>query len=409
MTVNPVVVPLSANPTGPVWMANPTVEQVTLVNRDTANRVYIGNNPSIYVGSPNAVPLDPNASICYPGNKPIYAVATAGTAPLLIVPGAVAYSPGGLAIVGNVNATISGNVNIAGQSVALDVSAANVNVNGVGGSFPPGANTLLFSNTNVNVPGAGSATTGVLDCLNYQSYDLAFNAHCANQANNGAPLVTEIILSWYSDAAGTNLVFQEQWWTWLTNSTATAVTAFGTGPHHARYFKVTLANISAGFAFTIDSIFVYGTQRPQTGSTWRQNAPAGGSMNSGLTMLLPSGGTPAPGLDNELCNLIDNATTAANATVWQPYALCPGPFWVRYRTETALANDFIIASASSLLNGSVIAGTGAQGTLWEAGNTAATNYTANLISPRSPMYSVIHATATAPTVSITIIAQGGSV
>lgn len=62
---------------------------VVLVNQDPANAVTIGRNQgALSIGAANADPIVPGGSITYQGHSALYAIAPAGTAPLLVIPAA---------------------------------------------------------------------------------------------------------------------------------------------------------------------------------------------------------------------------------------------------------------------------------------------------------------------------------
>lgn len=154
MPASPQQIPLTSSCNAPFWMANTTVDFVTLINLDQTNTVYIGTTSSIQIGGPNTIPLGPNASVTYPANKSLYGVAPNNTHPILVTPGAISYSPSGLAIVGNVIATVSGSVSISGTPNVNIANTPSVTISGTPSVIISGTPTVnLASGTTVSITG----------------------------------------------------------------------------------------------------------------------------------------------------------------------------------------------------------------------------------------------------------------
>lgn len=292
----------------------------------------------------------------------------------------------------------STDVNLAGQSVAVDVSAATVNIAVALGYVPPGLTALLASGGPVNIAAGASVNlfANPVDVLAYPAFNLAVKAHCGSQGTAGAALSMRIVLTWFSDAAGTDTVATETQWIWLGNSTANATTAYGGGMHHGRYWQVTaVVPAVSTVTCTVDSFEAFGTARTinTSESSWKQGAPGG--MNSGLSML----NTPFTG-DDALLSGVQGVTLAANATQWLPLPLGgTRRIWTRLEVSQTLAHDAVLAHAITLTNGSLLAGTGTSGVLYNVTGTGGTSYTAELGTPRAPLYLVVSATATASVIT----------
>lgn len=64
---------------------------VLCINQDMSNPVYLGYQNNIQIGGGNTIPLSPQSSIPLDGSRTIYAIALAGTQPLLVIPGASSF------------------------------------------------------------------------------------------------------------------------------------------------------------------------------------------------------------------------------------------------------------------------------------------------------------------------------
>ena len=89
----PVQIPFNGGPPTPVWTGYGSSGGVPVlcINQDTANTVYLGYQNNITIGGGNTVPLGPGSSVPLDGSRTIYAIAQAGTANLLVIPGASSF------------------------------------------------------------------------------------------------------------------------------------------------------------------------------------------------------------------------------------------------------------------------------------------------------------------------------
>jgi hypothetical protein len=430
---------------GPFTLVNPAVNTATV--NITSN---VSGNPQ----QNDDVPLPPGASISFDGTKDTYAYCPVAnsSAVLYKLPSGTDYNPGTLAINGNVNATVTGNVavtntpnvnvaNTASVNVAntpavsisgtpavtisgtptvdigtvsgsIDIAsvAGNVDVVGNGGYINPGLYaSALYDTTTHTIAVSATYTTPVLNVQNYQSFSLSVEAYCPSQSNAGAPLVQQVQLQWYADAAATQLLETDTYWMWIGSSAATAANTplVGGGPARGAYLTITFFNHSSIEPVDVILISVFGTGRATEKLRFTQPAPISG-IASGITVLpsqnITQFNNTISGADGIIANESNNFNMAASNTYWLPFPLFEGQVSIRFATSTALANDLVVCTAEGLENSQVIAGSGCQGCIWNPGNVAGTDYTAVLNVGRAPLFAVMKATATAPT--ITLIAQG---
>jgi hypothetical protein len=84
--------------------------------------------------------------------------------------------------------------------------------------------------------------------------------------------------------------------------------------------------------------------------------------------------------------------------------LFSGTVSMYFQTTTALASDFVVASAQGLQFGDVATGTSTQGVLWNVASAAGTGYQIDIEAGNAPMYFVLHTGGSVPTFTYT--AQG---
>jgi len=399
-----------------------------ILNRDQVNPVFYGRDANEATQSVASV-LDPGASITTAaGGSEVWVVALTNNVDVDFIPNGGQWTPsvlnatvaGSVNILGtpsvnvantpNVNASISGvaNVNINSQSAALDVSAQTVNIDPANGFIPAGLIAQL-ANTGVTNISAGNlgvnVSGGIVNVTNYLSYDLVFTAFCNSQSTAGAPMTGQILLVWYADAGGTIPIYQERYYTWLGNSLANTTPVFGTGGMHGPYMAVFVSNPVGSVAYTMQQFVLWGTGRTAANnSEWRQ-APPGQISSGGFSQMLRAGTQSAQGDDHFLATII-TIPLAASSSFWQPLPLCPGLIWARMQTSVALNNNFVLCAAVNFTNGLIVAGGGCPGTLWNPGNTAATEFSSQVIAPRAPLFIVAKTTATPTTFSFAAFSQG---
>lgn len=397
---------------GPVGGAD--ADQALIINLDLENTVNLGSSSTNL-----SFPLGPLASATL--TAPVYAAAATEPLEVGIAPGGSSYSPGSLTITGPVTAEITGTVTVAGtvDIAAGDVTFTNdqIDVTGIGGYILPGPYAVLISDSATHtIPvsggaaGAGQYATAIQDVRNYQSFNLAIEASCPSQSGAAAPLVMAVTLSWFADAAGDFLVESDTYWMWLANSSSFASNypLRGGGPAKGAYVVIGVANLGTGATIDVSQITLIGNGRAISQARFNQPPPYA-HMSSGLgflptvneAVIALSPGYP-DGSDGILCNESQNAGIVAGDSYWLPLPLYTGPVSCRFSTSVALGSDFVLCTSAPLWNGNVAPGGGAQGIIWNPGNTAATEYTATLQLGNAPTYAVFKGGASAPTITLEI-------
>src|SRR5271165_879649 len=241
----------------------------------------------------------------------------------------------------------------------------------------------------------GAYDTGVINVQGLNSYAINVLAYCSTQGTSLAPLTTQIQLIWYADPQGTFEIYRESWWGWLGNGSGVAEPIVGRGPMSGPYMRVLVVNSSSATTFTLANFWLWGVATAMNASEWRQKVP--GNLTSGITLNY----TPVFDGSDGVLESLAAFPISAGVTVWQPMPLFTGSVWFSYQTTVVLANSFTVGAAFDLQNGGIIAGTSIQNLIWSPGNTANTMVEQIIIAPRSPMYYVIHSTATSPNVILT--------
>lgn len=398
----------------------------TVVNLDSVNTVYLSYNNPVAIGDPeHTLPLSPSTAASFSGEQDVYATTDVGkTANLGFGTDLQSLVPGSISILGNVNATVSGSVSITGtpsvtisgtptvtinnasiaitSAAPLDVSAATVNVNGVGGIFPPGSQAQLATTSNQTISSLAPYNTAVINVQNYLSYHIVVSSYCGSQGTAAAPLVGQIILTWYADAAGTIPIYSERWYGWLGNGSGAIAPIYGSGPMAGPYMKVTIGNLSAT-NYTLSSLTLWGSGRTYNSPRWRQNPPS--AMTTGLSTIQSMPGSY--GDDNILFSL-NNLNIGASQSLWQPLPLVTGRMFVLFQTSATLANNFALGQAGGLnplTSGNIVFGTAANGVLFNPASVASTGYTTEFVTPRAPCYVTLHTSTTAPNVTLQCVGQ----
>lgn len=327
-SVSPVQFPLGLTCQGPVWAGGSGT--VTVVNQDNQFTAYVGYTNSITPGGANTAPLGPGASMTFPGGRALYAVGQkVGMMPLLLMPGAIQYSPGAIPA------------------------------------------TELFSLTTQSIAANSSFTTPIIAANPFTAYDMQVNAQTVTQGTAGASFTCQIEINWFADAAGNfPLGAPDVWQIWATNQfLGMPLPAFGSGQIRGNFFSITFAQSPGSTTAQLVSATVFGSVRTTSGTNFRQDAPshtqvtmnAAGGVNIHLDSV--TGYTPTNTESNELYNLWDTNAGADNTMYWQPLPLFAGPVYSRLQFLTAWANDFVLASAQNLLSGQMRVGSSANGIL----------------------------------------------
>lgn len=413
-----------------IWGRSPTPNPIQVINLDTVNTATLGFQSNINPGSSTAIPLGPGASMSFDGTQVVYGCASHSLS-LLLVPGGTAYSPGTMNITGDVIATVTGDVEVTNTPAVtisgtptvsipgtvdistpspINVSAATVDIAAAAGYIPSGAVAqLLAITTQQTIALGGTYTTPIVSVGNvYTSYDLSYSAWCGSQATAGAALTLDCTITWYADAAGTIPLYWEDWYSWLGQNVITqAQPVFASGPMHGNYMSLTFTNYG-GTSIFLNPIYVWGTSRDIAYGDWRQEVPTM-SPGSGITTLPLT----SQGSSNVLCAL--GFSCSASTTYFLPLPLYSGSIWVRFQTTEPMATNLILVTAAdSVISGGIQAGVQANNVLWNPTDTnsgtqtAGHEYSALLISPRSPSFIVCSTKSTLPpSINLTVVGQQG--
>jgi hypothetical protein len=243
---------------------------------------------------------------------------------------------------------------------------------------------------------------------NYNSYDICAAAHCANQANAGAPYTMIIRLAWYDTASLGNLLGVDQWEIWVSNTQITSLgqagVMSGSGPMLGPWMTVQVTNPSSTELSTIDFLAIAGNSRIVSASDWRQPPPV---MATPIVLQLPvSAALAASAVFENIGASLVNLGLLASTAYWIPLPLFTGSFNIRWLISAALSSNPVLYQGARLTYGSLVAGPNGPGTIWNPGNTAATEETATLIAPRAPLYIVFNTAAAAPTVGVSVMLLG---
>lgn len=385
---------------------NATPIQVT--NLSTTVTVWVDNASNVTNDGNTGVPIGPLASMSFDGSVSIYAIATGGNALLSVVPGGVAYSPGSLAIAGNVNATISGSVNISGQSVPIDVSAATVTIvpNG-NGYINPGQTLNLVTDTSVHTQGPGTTyQIPFVDVRKYTSVSLYFQAYASAQNTVGSALTAQVQLSWYDDAAGLYPVYVETVSMYIGNGSGKVQALQGTMPCHGGYLIASVTNNGTAGNIVFPVLILNGSYRTPVYSSWRQSTPS-----TALTAFLCNGVTvsnlnvPPYNYNNSL-GMLPGPTPGTGLRMYL-LPLYSGPVYLQYSIITAaLTQTPTIVDLAYTTSGNLSGGTGQSGWIWTGPNTAGQSVQQMIELPRSPCALVVNPAATS-SIQFSLVGQQG--
>lgn len=339
---------------------------VQVRNTDSANQVWVGDVSNVSTDGSNSIPLDPGDSVSFDGSISIYAVTAAGIQVIVaLIPGGMSFAPGQVDISGPVTAEISGpvtvegnvgitgtpNVNIQSQSASLDVSAATVDINGVGGFVLPGQLALLEKNVANVVANAGITTTlGPFSVSNYSSVMFSANQVTPSSTAAGAAVCAIWQLLW-SDGAGTLVGI---------DTFSVIVGAACTINVPVKGASVQLALTNNGTVGTLTyfagSVVLWGDYRqPQKNQVVEYNAGGVAPTITGFTVLVP---TSPVGISSWIASL-NESTAAASTQFLLPLSLWAGSVIGWYQqTGQALAHDATIVDLTYATQGNINPGTG---------------------------------------------------
>lgn len=285
---NPVATLLVAAGEGPVQV----------VNNDSNNTLYLGDNPSIASTDQKVTPLGPLTPVSFDGSADIYGVAAKGqTVQVLLYPSAVGWAPSASQIIGQL--TLS----------TLPVLIADaVQSAGVPPIDIPATLYVIF---NQDVPADGTFSTGHINVSRYQSYDMVLKV--ANSHNNADTIpYMRFTFKWSLAADNYDPIHVEDWIVPVTPfNFVYSYTNYGAGP----CYSDTLDIVATSYDTVINSftIGLFGSYRTRLRSIMRgvYNFNSDGTLNetaglgSDAILASMSGTNLAPGSSSssQLVNL----------------------------------------------------------------------------------------------------------
>jgi hypothetical protein len=353
-TLTTVNVTAKSPPTLIIGAQGGTVASIQIVNLDTVNTVYIGNTSNLIIGQPGVFPLGPLASTSFDGTQPVYGKTLGPTISVGLIPGGSNYSPGSLAIAGNVNATVSGNVNIANTptvnlsgGTTIDV-AGNVDVIGAGGYISPGQLGTLFSASG-NTVAAGitsSISGGAVNVSTYASIVLSNLSVSNNSVAAGAAVCAIFNLIW-SDISN-NVIATD-----VVSVIAGSVVIWEI-PIKGAQLNVQLQNCGTVGTLTISTVLCEGSYRviPNTRTANNNNAVGTAPVVTGCTLINQA--KPDGFVNSWVCSVTEAfpAVVATFVTIMSPWAgEAAGWFWI---TPTTLSAPWTIVDLTYMVQGQAI-------------------------------------------------------
>lgn len=266
-----------------VWSAPAGGGQVTLVNLDVAQTIFLDYEYNVTAGSLQLGPLN---SLSFDGGRPIYAACFSGQADLLVMPGATNWSPS--------PAQISAQLAALGLATAANQLGQNTAIpNGIAATGTP----LLHGLANrLNDTSGGSGTLSVpasstifpfVGGITKPGYLISISS-AINVAATVPFLGIQMI--WKDTVTGLGTA-EEDWYIPATNSGL--ITIYGKGPVKGSQLSIGLQNLDPAQAQTV-SVAFWETTHHIARDDWR-------SLGSGAVpgFSPAGGGFPAA---NALCN-----------------------------------------------------------------------------------------------------------
>jgi hypothetical protein len=294
-----------------------------------------------------------------------------------------------------------------GQSATVNVYPSATNVTGainVTPVYPPAGTVFPIT------AGAGVDVNliSMVDASAFNSYDLNVIAYCANQGTAGAPLTAQWHLTWY-DTLGGSAVYEEDWYTWLSNSSATTKIAVGSGPMHGRYFSLDVVNFGTAGTIEITGAAVYLSGRNVVYSDWRQNNP-GSNQSTGSGLGFVNNSAPIGGYDNTLC-LWNDVSLAEPDKFYSPCNLYSGIGGLYVASTVASTGDITLVSGAGLVNGAMTSSLVGANTIFAIGSADDTGMGVNSFDnemtdlPRAPCYATFFQSTTTGNIQFSMIGQ----
>jgi hypothetical protein len=336
-----------------VAASNPPISCL-LYNADPTITIYLSNNNSVNAGDVNhSTPLPPLSSVTFDGTQDVFAATVPSTtAALQVYPSGSSYF-----------ATL-GQANLASL-----------------GSATGGTGAIIAS---------GGVPYNIINAMpvgQYASYDLSCFMFATSQGTAGHAMAVLINMQWFDDLISDIPVFEEDWYVWCMSSAPTVAghaNVVARGPMSGKYLTINVSTPpSSSFPAVLQYFNIFGSNRPQVYSDWRQNPntlTAGVPLSAGLGTIAsvsPLGGTS---YDNILAQ-ISGYTLTMGQGFMLPLGLYAGPVFASLITPNALSAASIVVM-NNLLSGGVNTTTNP---LYSFPATAGGTYTVSgLILPRAP-------------------------
>lgn len=225
-------------------------QQVTIINQDIVNVVSIGRSNNIAFNSGNTAPINPLTPITVDASKAIYAIAPAGTASVVVIPGGAEWSPS--------PAQVAAQIALANAAVTV-VNQGSINLPTLVGGTGSAQQPVNLSNVNpVAMTGVGLIGSNISQ---YESYEFVLSMSAGQNASVG---INKLTLSWY-DAPTDTIPIDEVIWYVPCSFTNSPTTVWGHGQHRGIYMVAQLASLEV-LGITplniLNSARVTATQRP---------------------------------------------------------------------------------------------------------------------------------------------------
>jgi hypothetical protein len=246
-----------------------------LVNRDITNQCYIAPIQAFDPGDVTASILDPLVGIPFDGDSDEYATVAAGISITVdYIQNGENWTPSPEQAAQQIASL--GLATHAEQVVQETSIPTNISTTGVPLLAAPLVQSA--SGTPVNIPAVASNqvitfTPGgtVIPVGGNISYEASLRAN-----SNAASTVPFLIwtFAWYADAAATILLYQEKWIV-ANNSVSGGTSVNATGPCRGAFLKVTVTNLDATNAQTLNGMHIVLSSRPSPTQQpdWRTNDP----------------------------------------------------------------------------------------------------------------------------------------
>ena len=242
---------------------------VTVYNQDILNPVTVSRNNSVGLNASNGAPIQPLTSAVMDATYALYAVAPAGTAALIILPGGGSMSPSPAQIATQISALglakdTSVNAPSYGPPTHIDVATTLTGAVNAPGYNPPNHNDVVTTlPTNISTTGvpllnnhnnllmesgslASSNSVSWAATITQLGYNCLVTVKTANNAST-APFVT-CTLTWVDETTGLTVAIDS--FQLAMGPTGTANAYLGNGPTKANQVSIGLTNQDPANAVT---------------------------------------------------------------------------------------------------------------------------------------------------------------